>query len=82
MSSDEVTSGMYDEAFKISGCYFVPCLVGSLSSQHGASSGCRWSNGLQQWRVAANILNKQPPTNDKGWSPSLGVERGANNPSP
>jgi hypothetical protein len=32
--------------------------------------------------VAANILNKQPRTNDKGWSSSLGVGRGANNPSP
>jgi hypothetical protein len=30
------------------------------------------------WRVAANILNKQPRTADKGWSSSLRVERGAN----
>jgi hypothetical protein len=30
--------------------------------------------------VAANILNKQPQTNSKGWSSSLGVGRGANNP--
>ena len=22
---------------------------------HGASSGCGWSNGLQIWRIAANI---------------------------
>jgi len=29
------------------------------------------------WRVAANILNKQSRTADKGWSSSLGVERGA-----
>jgi hypothetical protein len=28
-------------------------------------------------RLAANILNKQPRTNDKGWSSSLGVGRGA-----
>jgi hypothetical protein len=34
-------------------------LDGSLSPQHGASSGCGWRNGLQLWRVAANILNKQ-----------------------
>jgi len=33
----------------------------------------------QIWRVAANILNKQSRTADKGWSSSLGVERGANN---
>jgi len=33
------------------------------------------------WRVAANILNKQSQTADKGWSSSLGVGRGANNAS-
>jgi len=27
-------------------------------------------------------LNKQPRTADEGWSTSLGVGRGANNPSP
>jgi hypothetical protein len=35
--------------------------------------------GLQQWRAALNILNKQPRTNDNGWSSSLGVGREANN---
>jgi hypothetical protein len=34
------------------------------------------------WRTAANILNKQSRTADKGWSSSLAVGRGANNPSP
>jgi len=34
------------------------------------------------WRVAANILNKQSLTTDKGWSSSLEVGRGANNFSP
>jgi len=29
-------------------------------------------------RVAANVLNKQSRTADKGWSSSLGVGRGAN----
>jgi hypothetical protein len=48
-------------------------LGGSLSPQHGVSSGCGWRNGLQLWRVAANILNKQMRTNDKGWSSSLGL---------
>jgi hypothetical protein len=33
------------------------------------------------WRVAVNKLNKQPRTADKVWSSSLGVGRGANNPS-
>jgi hypothetical protein len=39
-------------------------------------------DGLQIWRVAANILNKQSQEIDKGWSSSLGVVRGANNSSP
>jgi hypothetical protein len=39
-------------------------------------------DALQFWRAAANILNKQSRTADKGWSSSLGVGRGANNCSP
>jgi hypothetical protein len=39
-------------------------------------------DALQVWRVAANILNKQSRTADKGWSSTLGVGRGANNYSP
>jgi len=35
-------------------------------------------DGLQIWRVAANILNKQSRTAEKSWSSSLGVGRGAN----
>jgi hypothetical protein len=31
--------------------------------------------------AAANILNKQSRTTDKGWFSSLGVGRGANNSS-
>jgi hypothetical protein len=37
---------------------------------------------LRLWREAANILNKQSRTADKGWSSSLGFGRGANNSSP
>jgi hypothetical protein len=37
-------------------------------------------DGLQIWRVAANILNKQSRTADMGWSSSLQVGQGANNP--
>jgi hypothetical protein len=37
-------------------------------------------DGLQIWRVAANMLNKESRTADSGWSSSLGVGRGANNP--
>jgi hypothetical protein len=57
-------------------------LGGSLSPQHGASSGCGWRNGLQLWRVSANILNKKLQTNNKRWSSSWGVEREADNTSP
>jgi hypothetical protein len=39
-------------------------------------------DGLQHWRLAANVLTKHPQTKDKMWSFSLGVGRGANNPSP
>jgi hypothetical protein len=45
-------------------------------------SGCGWKDSLQLWRVAVNLLCKQPWTNDKGWSSRLGVGRGAKNPSP
>jgi hypothetical protein len=30
-------------------------------------------DGLQHWRLAANVLNKQPRANDKGWSFCLGL---------
>jgi hypothetical protein len=56
-------------------------LSGSLSPRHGVSSGCGWRSGLQLWRVAANKLNKQSWTADKGWSSSLGLGQGANNSS-
>jgi hypothetical protein len=45
-------------------------------------SGCGWRNGLQIWMLAANIVNKQPRTDKKGWPSSLGVGLGVNNPSP
>jgi len=38
-------------------------------------------DGLQIWKVAVNLLNKQSWTADKGWSSSLGVGRGANKSS-
>jgi hypothetical protein len=30
-------------------------------------------DGLQQWRLAANILNKHPRASNKGWSSSWGL---------
>jgi hypothetical protein len=55
-------------------------LGGSLSPQHGASSGCKWRNGLQLWRLSVNILNKQSRTDNKRWPSSLGVGRGVITP--
>jgi hypothetical protein len=37
-------------------------------------------DGIQIWRVAVNMLNKQSQTADSGWSSRLGVGRGANTP--
>jgi hypothetical protein len=56
---------------------WVPCHHGMARPQ--VSDG---GNALQVWRVAANILNKQSRTANKGWSSSLGVGRVANNSSP
>jgi hypothetical protein len=54
--------------------------VGPLSWR-GTSSAEDGGNSLQIWRVAANILNKQLWTADKGWSCSLGFRYsyGSNN---
>jgi hypothetical protein len=38
-------------------------------------------DGLQVWRIAANIFNKRSPMSDKEWSSGLGVGR-KNNSSP
>ena len=51
----------------------------SLSLWHGTSSSCVCRNGLQTWKVAANISNKQSQIADNGWSSSLWVGRGASN---
>ena len=37
----------------------------SMSQRHGASWRWGWRNGLQTWRVAANVLTKQPWTEVK-----------------
>jgi hypothetical protein len=37
-------------------------------------------DGLRMWSVAANILNKQSRTTDKGWSSGFGVKRGLKTP--
>jgi hypothetical protein len=56
---------------------WVPCHH-SMAHPQVADGG----HTLQVWWVAANILNKQSRTADKGWPSSLGVGLGANNSSP
>jgi hypothetical protein len=57
-------------------------VLGPLVTTTWRVLGLRMVGTATSWRLAANIFNKQPRTNDKGWSSSLGVLRGANNPSP
>jgi len=52
-------------------CFQMLC--GSLSPWHGVFLGCRWRRWLPDMKIAANILNKQFQTADKGWSSSLDV---------
>jgi hypothetical protein len=52
---------------------WVPCHHG-MERPQVADGG----DALQLWRAAAIILNKPSRTADKGWSSSLGVERGTN----
>ena len=73
-----------------------PCIVSELLISRLVNFPCLWvpvttawrvlSLRMEErppiWRVAANKLNKQSRTADKGWSSSLGVGRGANNSSP
>jgi hypothetical protein len=54
---------------------WVPCHHGMARPQV-ADGG----DGLQIWRVAANILNKQSQTADKGWSSILGLRVGLTTP--
>jgi hypothetical protein len=63
---------------------FYSSMLGGSPSHHsmGRLRVADGRDGLQFWRLAANILNKQSRTNDKGWSSSLGVGHGANNSSP
>jgi hypothetical protein len=56
---------------------WVPCHHGMARPQ--AVYG---GEALQVWREAANVLNKQSQTADKGRSSNLGVGRGANNSLP
>jgi hypothetical protein len=54
---------------------WVPCHH-SLARPQVADGG----DGLQIWRVAANILNKQSQAADKGWPSNLGLGVGLTTP--
>jgi hypothetical protein len=56
---------------------WVPCHHGM-----GRPQVADGAHALQVCGEAANILNKQSPTADKGWSSNLRVGHGANNFSP
>jgi hypothetical protein len=60
-------------------CYLSPH-VRWVSCHHGVARPqvTDGGDGLQIWRVAANIWNKQSRRADKGWYSSLGIRRGAN----
>ncbi|KAJ4449380.1 hypothetical protein ANN_00779, partial [Periplaneta americana] len=57
------------------------CIVGPYHNGMARPQVADRGDGLQIWRVAVNILNKQSRTADEGWSSNLGVGRRANNPS-
>ncbi|KAJ4432011.1 hypothetical protein ANN_20625 [Periplaneta americana] len=59
-----------------------PCIVGPYHHGMARPQVTDRGDGLQIWRVAVNILNRQSETADEGWSSSLGVGRRANNPLP
>jgi hypothetical protein len=71
-----VYDGIPTWAVTIAPCYVGPCHHGMV---------CPWvldgGNDLQIWKLAANSLNKQPWTADRGWSSSLGVGQGGSNSS-
>jgi hypothetical protein len=56
-------------------------LCGSLSPQHGASSGSDEREGLEIWKVVAKILNMRSRTT-KGWSSRWGLDEELNKYSP
>ena len=63
-------------SIKIRDLVVGPCQHGMARPQvAGRGTACN------VWVADANILNKQSRTADEGWSSSLGVGRGANNPS-
>ncbi|KAJ4432142.1 hypothetical protein ANN_20758 [Periplaneta americana] len=54
----------------------MPCIVGPYLHGMARPQVADRGVGLQIWREAANILNKQSRTSDKGWSSSLRLGEG------
>jgi hypothetical protein len=76
----EITTGAERKLFYLIMLSSAKIVIrGSLSPQHGTSSGGGRRDGLHM-RVAAKVLNKQSRTDDEGWSSSLGVGRDAEIP--
>jgi hypothetical protein len=59
-------------------CRQRPC--GGLISRARSPTDWDGEDGLQIWKVAANILTKRSWTTGHGWSSSLGVGRGLTTP--
>jgi hypothetical protein len=70
------------ETVKQKGENALPMLGGSLVTTALCPQIADGGEGLQIWRVAADILNKELQTANKGWSSALGVGHAANNSSP
>jgi hypothetical protein len=74
-----VTDGCCDSAIiPLRICVTIYIVVQWVPCHHSMAHPQDGGDGLQIWRVAANILNKQSRTADKGGSSILRVERGAN----
>jgi hypothetical protein len=58
-----------------------PCVVGPCHHDMARPRVVDGGDGLQIWRVVANILHKQWWTAEKWWPSRLWAERGANNSS-
>jgi len=58
-------------------CYADPSYSGTSRPRNAVGR-----DGIQAWRVDANVMNKQSRKTDKGWSSNFGVGRGVNNTSP
>jgi hypothetical protein len=71
-------------AFNVSKCSFAHNHVKWVHCHHSMAHPpvTDRGDGLQIWRVAANMLNKQLRTTDSGWSSSLRVGQWANDPTP